>query len=153
VPLRIEIGRATWSKRVVFARRDVPGKEGKTFGVPVAQIAQAASDMLTTIQAAMLQRATDFREANTRTVKDSDEFKQVLERAGRLHPGALGRQQRGRGPIKDETKATIRCYPFDAPEAKGSASTRASGRAGWRSSRGRISILPAGNLLDGSGDL
>ena len=67
----------------------------------------------------MLQRATDFRETNTRTVRDYDEFKQVLEAHGgfiRVHwAGASEDEDR----IKEETKATIRCYPFDAPEGEG----------------------------------
>ena len=120
MPLRIEIGpRDVEQNAVVFARRDVLGKEGKTFGVPVAQIAQAASDMLTTIQAAMLQRATEFRETNTRTVKDYDEFKQVLDGPGgfiRVHWAGSNEDE---DAIKDETKATIRCYPFDTPEGEG----------------------------------
>jgi prolyl-tRNA synthetase len=123
VPLRIEIGpRDVEQNAVVFARRDVPGKEGKTFGVPVAQIAQAASDMLTTIQAAMLQRATEFREANTRIVRDYDEFKQVLDGPGgfiRVHWAGSNEDE---DAIKDETKATIRCYPFDTPEGDGAPS-------------------------------
>ena len=83
VPLRIEIGpRDVEQNAVVFARRDILGKEGKTFGVPVEGIVEATRDMLTTIQAAMLQRATDFREANTRAVGSYDEFKQVLEAQG-----------------------------------------------------------------------
>ena len=68
VPLRIEIGRATLSRMPWCLRRRDICKEGKTFGVPVDGIVEATKDMLTTIQAAMLQRATDFREANTRTV-------------------------------------------------------------------------------------
>jgi len=120
VPLRIEIGpRDVEQNAVVFARRDVLGKEGKTFGVPVAQIAQAASDMLTTIQAAMLQRATEFREANTRTVKDYDEFKQVLDGPGGFIRAHWAGSNEDEDAIKDETKATIRCYPFDTPEGEG----------------------------------
>jgi prolyl-tRNA synthetase len=120
VPLRIEIGpRDVEQNAVVFARRDVLGKEGKTFGVPVAGIAQATSDMLITLQAALLQRATAFREANTRTVKSYDEFKQVLDGPGgflRVHWAGSDEDE---DRIKDETKATIRCYPFDAPEGAG----------------------------------
>ena len=53
------------------------------------------------------------------TVRDYDEFKQVLEAQGgfiRVHwAGASEDEDR----IKEETKATIRCYPFDAPEGEG----------------------------------
>jgi len=120
VPLRIEIGpRDVEQNAVVFARRDVPGKEGKTFGVPLDGIAEATKDMLTTIQAAILQRATVFRDANTHTARSYDEFKQILEgQAGfiRVHwAGASEDEDR----IKEETKATIRCFPLDKPEGEG----------------------------------
>jgi prolyl-tRNA synthetase len=120
VPLRIEIGpRDVEKNAVVFARRDMPGKAGKTFGVPVAGLAAATQDMLTTIQAAMLQRATEFRDANTHTVKNYDEFKALIDGTGgfiRVHwAGSSEDEDR----IKEETKATVRCYPFDAPEGEG----------------------------------
>lgn len=120
VPLRIEIGpRDVEQNAVVFARRDIPGKEGKTFGVPVEGIAEATQDMLVTIQAAMLARATQFRDANTRTVANFDEFKQVLEGQGgfiRVHWAGTGEDE---DVIKEATKATIRCFPFDPPEGEG----------------------------------
>jgi prolyl-tRNA synthetase len=114
VPLRIEIGpRDVQQNAVVLARRDLPGKEGKTTGVPVAGIATAVNDVLATIQTAMLQRATEFRDANTRTVKSYDEFKEVLEATGgfiRAHWAGTGEDE---DRIKEETKATIRCFPFE----------------------------------------
>jgi prolyl-tRNA synthetase len=120
VPLRIEIGpRDVEQNAAVFARRDMPGKEGKTFGVPVAGLADATRDMLATIQAAMLARATQFRDANTRTAKSYDEFKQALEGQGgfiRVHWAGTGEDE---DRIKDETKATIRCFPANPPEGEG----------------------------------
>ncbi|MCX7706851.1 MAG: proline--tRNA ligase [Anaerolineae bacterium] len=120
VPLRIEIGpRDVEQNAVVFARRDMPGKEGKTFGIPVDGVAEAARDMLVTIQADMLRRATEFRDANTHTVKDFEEFKEVLEAQGgfiRVHWAGSGEDE---DAIKEATKATIRCLPFDPPEGEG----------------------------------
>jgi prolyl-tRNA synthetase len=120
VPLRIEIGpRDVEQNAVVLARRDRPGKEGKTFGIPVPGVAGAVQDMLVTIQAAMLQRATEFRDANTRTVADYEEFKQVLEAHDgflRVHWGGTGEDE---DRIKEETKATIRCFPFDLQGQEG----------------------------------
>ena len=114
MPLRIEVGpRDVEQNAVVFARRDIPGKEGKTFGVSVDGIVQATQDMLATIQAGMLARATTFREANTRTAKSLDEFKQILEGEGgfiRAHWAGTGEDE---DRIKEETKATLRCFPFD----------------------------------------
>jgi prolyl-tRNA synthetase len=120
VPLRIEIGpRDVEQNAVVFARRDVPGKEGKTFGVSVDGLAQATSDMLATIQGAMLARATAFRDANTHTAASYEEFKQILEGPGgfiRVHWAGAGEDE---DRIKEETKATIRCFPFEKPEGEG----------------------------------
>ena len=120
VPLRIEIGPRDVAKdAVVLARRDQPGKAGKTFGVPVDGIATAVQEMLDTIQAAMLQRATEFRDANTHTVKDYDEFKEVLASQGgfiRVHWAGTDEDE---DRIKQETKATIRCFPADPPEGEG----------------------------------
>jgi prolyl-tRNA synthetase len=120
VPLRIEIGpRDVQQNAAVLARRDLPGKEGKTFGVAVPGIVEAVREMLDAIQASILQRATAFRDANTRTAKSYDEFKQLLEGEGgfiRVHWAGTGADE---DRIKEETKATIRCFPFDTPEGEG----------------------------------
>ncbi|MGH7965199.1 MAG: proline--tRNA ligase, partial [Candidatus Binatia bacterium] len=45
VPLRVEIGPKDVAKKaVVFARRDRPGREGKQFGIPIAEVAQRAQE-------------------------------------------------------------------------------------------------------------
>jgi prolyl-tRNA synthetase len=120
VPLRIEIGpRDVEQNAVVFARRDLPGKEGKTFGVPVPGVAVAVQEMLAAIQAAMLRRATEFRDANTYSVRSYEEFKEALESKGgflRVHWAGTSQDE---DAIKEETKATVRCYPFDPPEGTG----------------------------------
>jgi prolyl-tRNA synthetase len=75
--------------------------------------------MLDTVQASILQRATVFRDANTHTARSYDEFKQILEGTGgfiRVHWAGTGEDE---DRIKEETKATIRCFPFDAPEGDG----------------------------------
>ncbi|CAI8046900.1 Proline--tRNA ligase [Geodia barretti] len=65
VPLRIEIGPRDIAKdQVVLARRDVPGRDGKSF-VPLAGLADIVSDTLRDIQNNLLARATEFRDANT----------------------------------------------------------------------------------------
>jgi prolyl-tRNA synthetase len=120
VPLRIEIGpRDVQQNAVVLARRDILGKEGRTFGHPVAGLADAVNDLLADIQANMLRKATEFRDANTRTVKNYDEFKEVLDSQGgflRVHWAGSAEDE---DQIKEETKATIRCFPFEKPEGEG----------------------------------
>lgn len=120
VPLRIEIGPKDVAKNaVVFARRDIPGKEGKTFDVPVPRVAGAVQEILQTIQANMLRKATEFREANTRMAHSYEEFKDILNDQGgfiRVHWAGSNEDE---DLIKEETKATIRCFPFEAPEGEG----------------------------------
>jgi prolyl-tRNA synthetase len=120
VPVRIEIGpRDVAQNAVVTARRDQPGKEGKTFGVPVANIVERVTTLLDEVQAALLAQATAYRDANTRSVASYDEFKQVLDGPGgfiRVHWAGTRADE---DFIQEETKATIRCLPLDKPEGEG----------------------------------
>jgi len=121
VPVRVEIGpRDVAQNSVVLARRDRPGKEGKTFGVPAEGVTEAVKALLDEVQAALLQRATEFRDANTHTgIRNYEEFKEVLAEKGgfiRVHwAGSSEDEDR----IKEETKATIRCFPLNAEEGPG----------------------------------
>ncbi|HUW14550.1 MAG TPA: proline--tRNA ligase [Anaerolineae bacterium] len=121
VPVRIEIGPRDVAKNaVVLARRDRPGKEGKTFGVPADGLVEAVKALLDQVQAGMLQRATDFREANTHTgIRDYEEFKELLAEKGgflRVHWAGSGEDE---DRIKEETKATLRLYPLETEEGAG----------------------------------
>jgi prolyl-tRNA synthetase len=117
VPLRIELGPKDVAKgSAVLARRDRPGKEGKTF-VPQAGIRDAVGAMLEDIQKALFDRALAFRQKNTLEPTDYSEFKSAVETgfAYTYWCGDSGCEER----IKDETKATLRCVPLDQPEGKG----------------------------------
>ncbi|MDH7485189.1 MAG: proline--tRNA ligase [Anaerolineae bacterium] len=121
VPVRMEIGpRDVTRNTVVLARRDRPGKEGKTFDVPADGVAEAVKALLAEVQAALLQRATEFRQANTHTgIRNYEEFKEVLAEKGgflRVHWAGTGEDE---DRIKEETKATIRCYPLEVEEGPG----------------------------------
>ena len=65
VPIRIEIGPRDVSNRsLVISRRDIPGKQGKVFGVSMepAILVPYVKDKLDEIQAALLSMATSFRD-------------------------------------------------------------------------------------------
>lgn len=119
VPLRIEIGPRDLEKgQVVLARRDIPGRDGKSF-VPREGLDQVVADLLDQIQEAMFSRALASQQENTHRVEDYDAFKQVLEDEGgflRVHWAGTSEDE---DRIKEETKATIRCFPLDAPEGNG----------------------------------
>lgn len=120
VPVRVEIGpRDVKQNAMVLARRDRPGREGKTFGVPVTAGVEAVKKLLEDVQAGLLQQATEFRDANTRSVSSYDEFKEVLDDEGgflRVHwAGSSEDEDR----IQQETRATLRCLSYDEPEGEG----------------------------------
>src|ERR1700694_1438944 len=79
VPLRMEIGPKDVAKGSgVLARRDKPGKEGKSF-VSQDGIAESVEPQLWARQNALFDRALAFRRAHTFEPKNFDEFRQVVE--------------------------------------------------------------------------
>jgi prolyl-tRNA synthetase len=117
VPLRMEIGPKDVAKgTVVFARRDKPGREGKSF-IPQAGVTEAVKQALDAIQKALFDRALDFRKANTADPADYQEFKTAVEK-GFAFSFWCGNAQCEKS-IKEETKATLRCIPLDRPKEAG----------------------------------
>jgi prolyl-tRNA synthetase len=117
VPLRIEIGPKDLAKgSVVLARRDKPGKEGKSFQ-PQQGLPAVVSKLLDEIQAALLTRARDFRDANTKEPKNYDEFKAAVENGFALAFWCGDPECEAK--IKEETKATMRCIPLAQGESSG----------------------------------
>jgi prolyl-tRNA synthetase len=115
VPLRIEIGpRDVENESVVFARRDIPGREGKSF-VPMAGLAGAVGEMLDAIQANMLAEATAFRDANIHEAKDYDTLKEIVG-SGWAKSYWCGNDA-CEAKIKEDTKATSRNIPLDQGDA------------------------------------
>jgi prolyl-tRNA synthetase len=118
VPLRIEIGPKDIAKNsVALARRDIPGRDGKSF-VPQENISQTVAEMLETIQANLLAKATKFRDENIFEPKDYDEFKEIIEKGGWCYVWWKPSVE-NEAKIKEETKATLRCIPLDQPGGKG----------------------------------
>jgi prolyl-tRNA synthetase len=111
VPLRVELGPKDVAKNsAVLARRDRPGKEGKSLA-PQAGFAKAATQMLEEIQQALFDRAFAFRKTNTVEPHNYEEFKQAVER-GFAYSFWCGSGECEEN-IKNETKATMRCIPLD----------------------------------------
>ena len=111
VPLRVELGPKDVAKNsAVLARRDRPGKEGKSF-VPQPGIAGAVTQLLDEIQHALFDRALQFSKINTVEPHNCEEFKQAVENefAYSFWCGS-GECEKN---IKNETKATMRCIPLD----------------------------------------
>jgi prolyl-tRNA synthetase len=117
VPLRIEIGPKDVEKgTVVLARRDLPGKAGKTF-VPRTQLAAQVAEALATIHTALFERARAFRDANIHDPKDYEELKEVVQNGWAFSWWCGSADCEAK--IKEETKATTRCIPLDQPGGSG----------------------------------
>jgi prolyl-tRNA synthetase len=117
VPLRIEVGPKDVEKgTVALARRDKPGKEGKSF-VPQTGLDSAVSGLLVEIQDSLLKRATEVRDANIHNPKDYDELKKVVENGWAFSYWCESRECEAK--VKEDTKATTRNIPFDQPEEAG----------------------------------
>src|SRR6266851_5646724 len=119
VPVRVEIGPKDIEKSAcVLARRDKPGKEGKQFGIPLAAAAAAIRKLLGEIQTNLFETAKKFRDERTRPVNSYEEFKTEIEKPGFLLAHWDGTRET-EDKIQEETKATIRCIPFDRPKEEG----------------------------------
>jgi len=117
VPLRIEIGPKDVAKgSVALARRDVPGRDGKSF-VSQDNLAATVAAMLDTIQASMLQKATEFRDANIHDPKDYEELKQVVGNGWALSWWCESKECEAK--VKEDTKATTRVIPLEQPGGEG----------------------------------
>jgi prolyl-tRNA synthetase len=117
VPLRIELGpRDVASQTVTLARRDRPGKEGKQT-VPRVGVAAAVRDLLDDIQSSLYARALQFREEHTFDPADYAEFREAIERG--FACSWWCEDAACEAAIKDETRATTRCIPFDQPGGSG----------------------------------
>lgn len=117
VPVRLEIGpRDVQNNVVILARRDQPGKEGKQV-VSRDALVPTLSDLLVEIQAALLQTATDFREAHTVDVTSYAGLQEGVSQG--FVRGWWAGSNEDEKRIQAETKATLRCIPLEQPAGGG----------------------------------
>jgi prolyl-tRNA synthetase len=117
VPLRVELGpRDIAEGRVTLARRDRPGKEGKV-SVPRGSASAEIARLLDDIQTALHARALEFREEHTFEPTDFAGFREAVERGfARVW---WCEEADCETAIKEETRATSRCIPFEQPGGSG----------------------------------
>ena len=115
VPIRLAMGpRDLENGQVEIARRDTKEKSSIAADGVVEHIAA----LLDEIQANLLERSRAHREANTFSVDTYEEFKQRIDEGGFFLAHWDGTAETEE-LIKNETKATIRCIPFDGPSEAG----------------------------------
>ncbi len=117
VPLRIEIGPKDVKKgNVALARRDLPGREGKSF-VPQGGLVGTVTDLLNDIQKSLLERATVFRDNHIFEPKDYVELTKVVENGWAYSYWCESVECEAK--VKEDTKATTRCIPPNQEESPG----------------------------------
>lgn len=117
VPLRIEVGPKDVDKEsVTIARRDRPGKSGKA-ALAQAGLVAATNALLVEIQASMLARATEFRDANIHDPRDFDELKEVVQDGWAFSWWCGSKDCEAR--VKDEARASSRNIPLEQPGGGG----------------------------------
>ena len=115
VPVRLAIGpRDMENGTVEVARRDTLSKEI----MEMDGIENKILSLLDEIQENLYAKALKFREEKSRKVETWDEFKIEIEKGGFLYAHWDGTSETEQ-KIKDETKATIRTIPLNAPEEEG----------------------------------
>lgn len=113
VPLRIEIGpRDVQNEQVVLVRRDTKEKENCKDTILLDKVTHLLED----IQNALFKKALSFRETRTKYVNTWQDFKKQI-RAGNFVSAHWCGDKEIEKKIKQETKATIRCIPFENSEA------------------------------------
>jgi len=116
VPVRLAIGpRDITNHTVEVARRDTLEK----FSMPADSIPAAIPALLDEIQRNIYQRALKFREASIHTANSYEEFKDILEKQGGFIEAYWDGTTETEARVKEETKATIRCIPFDSDNKPG----------------------------------
>lgn len=115
VPVRLVLGaRDIAGGTIEVMRRDTLEKSSAS----LEGIEQTVKNLLEDIQNNIFQKALTFREKMTTKVDTYKEFKQQLEKGGFILAHWDGTPET-EDRIKEETKATIRCIPLDAPEEDG----------------------------------
>lgn len=112
VPFRFEVGpRDVDQDAMVLKRRLDRAKE-------VVKIDDISADWLQSklddVQSEMLDRARQFMAENTHRAESYDELKEILSTKGGFVRCFFHPDRDAENKVKEETKATVRCLPFDA---------------------------------------
>jgi prolyl-tRNA synthetase len=113
VPLRMEIGPRDVKNNSVFCAKRTGGKK---FGMTIdAEFINTTRNALTEIQEELLEKATQLREDNTHQIS---EYKELQARVGDggFFVAPWTDDPENEGKIKDDCKATIRCYPLEGQD-------------------------------------
>ena len=116
VPVRLAIGPKDLEKGTVeLARRDTLTKEF----IKQDELVEKVKDLMVEIQDNLFNKALNYRNEHISKVEDFETFKKVLKEKGGFISAHWDGTAETEERIKELTKATIRCIPFDAENESG----------------------------------
>jgi len=116
VPVRIAVGpRDLENSTLEIARRDTLEKET----IPMNNVTSYVKKLLEDIQANIYSKALKFRSDNTFYANSWSEFLEIIDNQGGFIMAHWDGTSETEEKIKEETKATIRCIPFDSQDEDG----------------------------------
>ena len=115
IPLRIELGpRDLAEKKCVLARRD-----GVKTPLPISEVSARVGPALQEFQRALYEKAAAFLKANMFIENDYKKFQERLDAEGGFYQMHWCGKDACEFKVKEETKATIRCVPFQQIKESG----------------------------------
>jgi prolyl-tRNA synthetase len=116
VPVRLALGpRDIDNNSVEVARRDNLTKEN----ISTDNVYDHVTGLLNDMQSAIYKKALKFRDENTHYTDSWDDFRNIMEKNGGFIMAHWDGTRETEDKIKEETKATIRCIPFDSADEEG----------------------------------
>ncbi len=116
IPVRLALGpRDLENGTIELMRRDTLAKEV----VPQEGLTERIVTLMDDIQKNIYRKALEFRDSMITKVDTWDEFVDVLENKGGFISAHWDGTVETEVAIKEATKATIRCIPFNVPEEEG----------------------------------
>jgi prolyl-tRNA synthetase len=116
VCLRLEVGPRDVAKGQAFAKKRTGGaKFGVSFEGAVAEVGEVLDGM----QAELLTAAQERLAARTYTVDSREAFVEKLESQPGFYRIPWGGDDDDEDKVKEDTRATLRCYPMEQPSVDG----------------------------------
>jgi prolyl-tRNA synthetase len=116
VPIRLALGSRDLENNVVeLVRRDTKEKRS----ISIDGITEYIVGLLNDIQQNLFNKAKTYREENITKTDTWDEFVKLLEEKGGFIAAHWDGTSETEAAIKEKTKATIRCIPFDNTQEEG----------------------------------
>lgn len=117
IPLRIEIGTREMEEKTITVSFRIPGKEKKM--VRFSDIGEFVEENLKLVQSEMLSSSREMLKEMTHVVDNYEDFKKVMNTTKGFISSFWCEDTTCEAKIKEETKASTRCRPFDAMEESG----------------------------------